>query len=427
MAVYSGPNIVTDGMILHLDKYNEQSYQGEPTVNLLPNPLISTTTGSLLSGWSFQNTGSYHTIKAGQPDPFGGNDAVLWEWPGHSTAYYPGINYTLSGLANTNTHTVSGWLKLAYGAPTAMQIILFRVSPWGYQVASPNLVGNGLTNEWVHFAASGTPQDTSQSQFRVINHVGGATPAFGMYIYGVQIEEKAHASKFVDGTRSATNGWRDLSGNDNHADLTSLTYSATNVPNTNVNDFSFNGVDDHIVLPYDSNLNNQNFSVCQWLYSTDFAQQAILWQRGTTGGYNQSVDTMIFTNPPTYDKLFAFRIITDDSNSGSNGWMNFYIYSGGNYSVNDNLLIDSKWNYLVCTYNSAADLAEIYHNGMLLAQRTHGGTIYMPSTSAGIAYISRPGSYAFDGKIASTQVYSKALSAAEVLQNYNAHKGRYGL
>ena len=35
MAVYSGPKVVTDGIVLHLDKYNEESYLGEPTVNLL--------------------------------------------------------------------------------------------------------------------------------------------------------------------------------------------------------------------------------------------------------------------------------------------------------------------------------------------------------------------------------------------------------
>ena len=33
MAVYSGPKVVTDGMVLHLDKYNEESYLGEPTTN----------------------------------------------------------------------------------------------------------------------------------------------------------------------------------------------------------------------------------------------------------------------------------------------------------------------------------------------------------------------------------------------------------
>ena len=31
------------------------------------------------------------------------------------------------------------------------------------------------------------------------------------------------------------------------------------------------------------------------------------------------------------------------------------------------------------------------------------------------------------GSIASVIIYNKALTAAEVLQNYNAHKSRYGL
>ena len=35
MAVYSGPKVTTDGLILHLDKYNEESYQGEPSTNLV--------------------------------------------------------------------------------------------------------------------------------------------------------------------------------------------------------------------------------------------------------------------------------------------------------------------------------------------------------------------------------------------------------
>jgi hypothetical protein len=33
----------------------------------------------------------------------------------------------------------------------------------------------------------------------------------------------------------------------------------------------------------------------------------------------------------------------------------------------------------------------------------------------------------FNGKIASGIVYNRELSATEVLQNYNAQKGRYGL
>jgi len=35
--------------------------------------------------------------------------------------------------------------------------------------------------------------------------------------------------------------------------------------------------------------------------------------------------------------------------------------------------------------------------------------------------------YPFGGNIAITRIYNKALTAAEVLQNYNALKGRFGL
>ena len=33
----------------------------------------------------------------------------------------------------------------------------------------------------------------------------------------------------------------------------------------------------------------------------------------------------------------------------------------------------------------------------------------------------------FSGKIAIARIYNRALTAAEVLDNYNSHKGRFGL
>ena len=37
------------------------------------------------------------------------------------------------------------------------------------------------------------------------------------------------------------------------------------------------------------------------------------------------------------------------------------------------------------------------------------------------------GSYPFYGSISGVQIYDKTMSATEVLRNYNANKGRYGL
>jgi hypothetical protein len=43
-----------------------------------------------------------------------------------------------------------------------------------------------------------------------------------------------------------------------------------------------------------------------------------------------------------------------------------------------------------------------------------------------IGMIVQTGEY-FKGSIASTQIYNRALSAAEVAQNFNAFRGRYGI
>ena len=40
--------------------------------------------------------------------------------------------------------------------------------------------------------------------------------------------------------------------------------------------------------------------------------------------------------------------------------------------------------------------------------------------------IQEPSTAPYNGNIALLQIYSKALSSKEVLQNYNAQKGRFG-
>ena len=45
-----------------------------------------------------------------------------------------------------------------------------------------------------------------------------------------------------------------------------------------------------------------------------------------------------------------------------------------------------------------------------------------------VNYIGSTGASSFfQGNIAQTQIYNRALSATEIKQNYNATKGRYGL
>ena len=107
--------------------------------------------------------------------------------------------------------------------------------------------------------------------------------------------------------------------------------------------------------------------------------------------------------------------------NGANG-SNLWIYASGN-AVNGGAIYDNIW-YMVTGVFSSTGL-RAYINGVLVASNT---TAY--SSSFGGYFIIGAyavGSEVFGGDIASAQVYSSALTASEILQNFNAQKSRFGL
>jgi hypothetical protein len=74
---------------------------------------------------------------------------------------------------------------------------------------------------------------------------------------------------------------------------------------------------------------------------------------------------------------------------------------------------------------AASIMTNEYKNGTLLVSANNHAT---PASSGtikpyGISEVSNPGNF----NCYNFRVYNRALSASEVLQNYNALKGRYGL
>ena len=107
--------------------------------------------------------------------------------------------------------------------------------------------------------------------------------------------------------------------------------------------------------------------------------------------------------------------------NGTNG-SNLWIYASGN-AVNGGAIYDNIW-YMVTGVFSSTGL-RAYINGVLVASNT---TVYS-SSFGGSFFIGAyaVGSEIFGGDIASAQVYSSALTASEILQNFNAQKSRFGL
>jgi hypothetical protein len=164
--------------------------------------------------------------------------------------------------------------------------------------------------------------------------------------------------------------------------------------------FVFDGTNDYIVFPNDTNLDNQALTMESWNYlNTTTSQNAFLFEKG-------SVNTQ-YSN--FYDNAgnFYFRTM-----GLSNQDLTF---------TTSTYISPNTWNHVVCTYG--AGVKTIYVNGIQIAQTTGvTGTISTNTTGLYLGAYGPGTSFFLNGKIAESRVYNRALTAAEVLQNYNATK-----
>jgi hypothetical protein len=138
-----------------------------------------------------------------------------------------------------------------------------------------------------------------------------------------------------------------------------------------------------------------------------------------------------YLNTTTTQNAFLFEkgyVNTQYSNFYSNNG-NFYFRTMG-LSTEDLTFTTSTyvspntWNHVVCTYG--AGTKTIYINGTQVAQQT-GLTGTISTNNYGL-YLGAHGpgtNFFLNGKIANSRVYNKALTAAEVLQNYQAEQYRF--
>jgi len=100
--------------------------------------------------------------------------------------------------------------------------------------------------------------------------------------------------------------------------------------------------------------------------------------------------------------------------------------NSSNWVVTGEVTNDGTWHHYVGTYNRSTTTAKVYVNGVL--KNTNSAIVSGPSSNSQALLLgSRSGSSGFGGNISRTSIYNRDVTAAEVLQNYNATKGRFGL
>jgi hypothetical protein len=202
--------------------------------------------------------------------------------------------------------------------------------------------------------------------------------------------------------RGTGTSWFDLSGNANSGSLKNgPTFSGANQGT-----FVFDGTDDNVQLGNASTfLPTSAITINCWAKTRVVQVYKKIFVTVTSG--TQSV-TGIFLSlgPATYNIYFG--VITNN---------------GSQYATSTTNPSTTLFSNFCGTYDGTN--IKLYLNGTLLATQAQTGTI----VNTGIGRISGydNGGEIWDGNISTFSIYNRALSATEVLQNYNATKTRFGL
>jgi hypothetical protein len=194
--------------------------------------------------------------------------------------------------------------------------------------------------------------------------------------------------------------WRDLAGSYNGTLTNGSTYNSANFGS-----IVFDGADDFVSF---SSYPTQTQITCEAWVKADTSNISTPYVAGWVMGVEGNF--MIIYNLTGWSWVCA---------TTSNGW-----YSPGtSIDYNYSSSISNIWFQVVGTYNGSYN--SLYVNGILqstgsaISGNVNGGGFNISRGVSNVAYQKGSGSI--------YRTYNKALSAPEVLQNYNATKARFGL
>ena len=402
MGITYNPRIVTDGLVLALDAANTKSY-GNNTENLLSTSIRTTDGNGATSGSGWTLTAN----NAASPD-------------GTTTA-------TL--LTQTSSLSNSGILWLG-GGNSAGQVMSIFCKPVSGNAVLQGQTGNG--DGWTANLSTNVFTDSSGGRHanggvdvypdgwkRVIIPMvsippfsgGGSFPGGDFYLtvqgigsvllWGWQRENGSTANSYYPTTGTAkTRGttWTDLSGRGNTGTLTNgPTYS-----NTNGGSIVFDGTDDYVEITGNSSNTPSEMTLFCFVYPKNTRPEEIIATQNSGNGYRFMTRTYVGGGGTTWG--FAPSSATEYSSS--------------------TVLSNNVWYSLAITYTSSSLLG--YLNGALNwsvsspIALVHGGNIRLGDGIGGAQVH-------LQANLSSFMMYNRALSAAEVSQNFNALRGRYGI
>jgi hypothetical protein len=199
---------------------------------------------------------------------------------------------------------------------------------------------------------------------------------------------------------SGSTTWNDVSGLGNNGTL----INGPTFNSLNGGSIVFDGVND---LLQANAVNSSYFTLSVWAKWTQFFSS------------NQG-HSLVSNNTSTSNGYMLYQGTSDPYNR-----VTLFVCTPSLVSFTSNTSLSTNvWYNIVGTYDG--NLISLYINGDLDKNTTQTGTVTSNPGSLLVGKTSYTNAY-FNGNISNIQIYNRALSAQEVLQNYNATKSRFGI
>jgi hypothetical protein len=170
---------------------------------------------------------------------------------------------------------------------------------------------------------------------------------------------------------------------------------------------TFDGSNDFVSIPNNTALNTQTPTVEVWIKTNNTNQNGFFFEKGSVN-----------TQYSLFQEGAVIRWRQKDSNGGL----------GSIGATTADFISTSNWAQVIGTYTSGS--RKFYINGTLRDSDTLAVTLATNNDGMSIGAwggTTDARGYYYNGNLAICRVYNRALSAAEITQNFDALKGRYGL
>lgn len=411
MATKIGPKTVSQRdrskqLVFCIDAANSDSYGGEPTTNVFPDPEPAGNFSISQAG------GSAGTISYGSED--GIPHLVISNTTANSGTDYPRVNF------NDLTSTVTDGFSISFEAKADDEGKVLKFALYSSGSTKTTQTAN-LTTEWKKFTFNNiTTGFTLDDGYLRPNE----TYSGNKYIRRIQVEQKTSSTPFTATSRTASNAVKNISGvgalgttlTGTFATYGQELFKPTNrkvLASFNINQghiggayWDLDGTDEFIDLGTPETLNfsgSTSATITAWIKTSSSSEGQILRTRQSS-------------------KYLIFGI--------ASGKLRAQIFDGTNNANDENnngpTINDGEWHHVGAAYHRGGNII-FYKNG----EATTGVSMASVTGETGSpnpgAIGCRPGgTQFFNGEIACVSIWSSGLTSKEVKDIYIAQKGRFG-